>query len=590
MCDLFSNKQQSQTTQQNTSNQSGQSNTQGNIWNQISPFLNQYLQQYSPSNLSSTGTPNQYQTEAGSNQSTIASGDQLQPGVSASSNIATNGLTPSQISQYMSPYISNVVNPTIAAQNIQNQQGLSNLRGNQAAQGALGNNTGSEAAYLAGVQPAQEATIANLYNQGYNTAANTAATSAGLQLQGAGQLGNLTNVGSNANNTLYNIGQGLFQTGLTPYTLLNQGVQGLSGLSGIAGSNTQTSGSGTTTGNSNTNQSSSPSLGSILLGGLGTVLSGFEHGGSVHGDKPKVEPFHEKVATSFDILHKLKKKAQGGNVGHYDDGGSVGEPILTGWEPTVTPSPSVQPFSTQKMGSSLVNMANNLSGTDAAPVMPLNSYGVAPGQAGRAIQGFSSLMHDIYSLPRYDDGGSVFSGVTDALPSMDTVKSYLPSYDTGVWAGDKPSSMQRFGAALAQIGNGPFAPFGKAVMDQQAMRYKDLEAQREAQRLGLQSQQIGLEAAKNPAEIEALKAQAAAARTNADKQFLLDIEKQKMEYAKELQLQQMQNQYKMVNGILNPGASVPASTPGVPAIGEVQDGYRFKGGNPADQNSWEPAQ
>ena len=30
--------------------------------------------------------------------------------------------------------------------------------------------------------------------------------------------------------------------------------------------------------------------------------------------------------------------------------------------------------------------------------------------------------------------------------------------------------------------------------------------------------------------------------------------------------------------------------PGAPPPGHVQDGYRFKGGNPADQNSWEKVQ
>lgn len=42
-----------------------------------------------------------------------------------------------------------------------------------------------------------------------------------------------------------------------------------------------------------------------------------------------------------------------------------------------------------------------------------------------------------------------------------------------------------------------------------------------------------------------------------------------------------------------PAGTAPAPTAGVPAgpkVGEVQKGYRFKGGNPADRNSWEPAQ
>jgi hypothetical protein len=28
-------------------------------------------------------------------------------------------------------------------------------------------------------------------------------------------------------------------------------------------------------------------------------------------------------------------------------------------------------------------------------------------------------------------------------------------------------------------------------------------------------------------------------------------------------------------------------TPAPPAIGEIRDGHKFKGGNPADKNNWE---
>lgn len=36
------------------------------------------------------------------------------------------------------------------------------------------------------------------------------------------------------------------------------------------------------------------------------------------------------------------------------------------------------------------------------------------------------------------------------------------------------------------------------------------------------------------------------------------------------------------------GQMAPAATPSGPAVGTISNGYRFKGGNPNDRNSWEP--
>lgn len=44
-----------------------------------------------------------------------------------------------------------------------------------------------------------------------------------------------------------------------------------------------------------------------------------------------------------------------------------------------------------------------------------------------------------------------------------------------------------------------------------------------------------------------------------------------------------------VAGASAAGAPASASTPNAPQPGDVVKGYRFKGGNPADRNSWEPA-
>jgi hypothetical protein len=35
------------------------------------------------------------------------------------------------------------------------------------------------------------------------------------------------------------------------------------------------------------------------------------------------------------------------------------------------------------------------------------------------------------------------------------------------------------------------------------------------------------------------------------------------------------------------GGTAPAPSQGAPAVGTVMQGYRFKGGNPADRNNWE---
>lgn len=280
MGNLFSTNQSSNTTSQ----QSGTS--QSNLFDnpQFQSALSQYFSQYSPGNIGSTSTPNIYQSAAGGNQAGVAGSLGTATGVA--NQVATQGLTPQAIQAQMSPYISSVVNPTLAAFAQQNQQGLSQLAGNQAVRGALGNSTGSEAAYLAGVQPSQQATIAGLYNQGYGQAQQAALQSLQAQLSGASAAGSLAGAGTQANLGLNTIGQGLYSTSLTPYTLTSQMASGLSPWLQAAGMSTSATGSGTG------NQTNTPGIGSVAAGLAGLGLSAFSD--------ERVKENIRRVGSTFD--------------------------------------------------------------------------------------------------------------------------------------------------------------------------------------------------------------------------------------------------------------------------------------------------
>jgi hypothetical protein len=116
---------------------------------------------------------------------------------------AAQPISQADIQGYLSPYTQNVVDATqrqFANMNAQQQQ---QVTGNAAAQGALGGNrTGVAQAALAGQQAtAQDPVVANLYNQGYSQALNTALAEQQAKLQGAYGVGNLANAqigGANA--------------------------------------------------------------------------------------------------------------------------------------------------------------------------------------------------------------------------------------------------------------------------------------------------------------------------------------------------------------------------------------------------------
>ncbi len=321
MCNLFDSTKKTNESQQ--SQQTGQSTTTGNIWPQIQPFVSSFLQSAQNANVQ----PNQYQLAAGNQQTGVAGA--LAPAQNVALDVSQQGLRPSDITPFMDPYIASVVNPTLTAQQIQNQQAISSLRGNQAVRGALGNNTGSEAAYYAGVQPAQQAQIASLYSQGYGQAANLAAQSKGIQLQGAQTAGGLSNAATGANSALGNIGQGVASTELQNALIPTQYAAAISPLSGAAGSHTESSGTSTGTGTSTSTYS--PSLwdqGKNIVSAGASIASLFSDRRIKENIKPIGKTFDGQPIYKYNIkgspATEIGLMAQDVEKSHPDAVGSVG--------------------------------------------------------------------------------------------------------------------------------------------------------------------------------------------------------------------------------------------------------------------------
>lgn len=336
------------------SQQTGSSTTQSNAWSQLQPFMQQFLQQYSAGNIANANVPiSPYQTSAATNQQGTTAN--LAPGYQAASTVAGMGISPTAIQGFMSPYISNVVDATRADFATQNARQNAGVQAQAAKLGALTGTQGTVAKNLAmeSQRRTQDPIIAGLYNQGYGQAANTAAQSAGLQLQGAGTLGSLANAQTGANTALGNLGQSIWNNQytnvLTPFQLTSQGAAGISPFVGASGQNTQSTGSSSGTGT----QTDSPfNIGTDLLAGglklaalsderakhdihpVGKTFDGqpiytFKYNGSPqthmglmaqdvedkHPDAVEIEPYSGMKMVDYDKATKGAKRADGGSVG-----------------------------------------------------------------------------------------------------------------------------------------------------------------------------------------------------------------------------------------------------------------------------------
>lgn len=114
-----------------------------------------------------------------------------------------SGITPGQIQGYQNPYENQVIANLKNDFNTQNQRELQNVTGNAAARGALGNSNVEVAKSLAmeRARSGQDAQIANVRQQGFNTALGAAQGDRSAAQFGAGAMGALGNQAQQAGYT-----------------------------------------------------------------------------------------------------------------------------------------------------------------------------------------------------------------------------------------------------------------------------------------------------------------------------------------------------------------------------------------------------
>lgn len=419
-----------------TTNKTEQTQQQSSsVTNPLAGTILQYGQsnvfpQFSASNIANTSAqlgPNQYQTGAANNQAGVS--QSILPVFNSAANMATTGISPASIQQWMSPYTQSVIDATNRQADVNDGRTLAQAQGSSALTGGLTNSAarGNMDYLRANLANNRNAMAANQYNTAYNTALDSAFKNAGVMNTGAGTAGNLAGVQTTANMGAGNLGElirSATQTSaLAPYNLTTQGASTLSGL--VPGVGSSSTGTGTSSGTTDQSQG----WGTIGAGLLGSYFMGRRAaGGSVF---PRFDghdrEMPDRLSSTVQALRGMFR-SEGGAIRRYEGGGFVSpennDPALPAGIPAFAGTTSIAP----------------------AAESPFPAYGppspAMPSYAGAA--------------DRPQSGGF-----------MDTLSSFLPSYDHGVWKGEKATPNQRFGMALTQIGmNNPFAGFGKAAFDQ----------------------------------------------------------------------------------------------------------------------------
>lgn len=350
--------------------------------------------------------------------------------------------TSASVDQYMSPYLNDVVQSTMANMNEQNAEQQQGVLGNAAAQGALGGNrVGVAQSELARQQNlANQSTIANLYNTGYNTALGAAQSDKAAALQAGSEYSNLgqTAMQTNLAQAAAQVGAGTQQQqwNYQQYqNALSYPFESTSWLANIV------EGLGSNSGGTNTTTAPAGNTGSAVLGGvLGLGSLFLNEGGVVHGDnRPRraqggiipysgpsgiVSANNNQPGAANDNSGYVPQVATAGAPGHSTlpqppQGGQQDQ----GQQMLQQGMQAMQKSVQQKYPNGILAGASTPSASVAAPAIPTPD--ASPGILS-SIGSFLGLADGGVARRGYDDGGYVDPSVVSVAPAP-TVVPFDPS-------------------------------------------------------------------------------------------------------------------------------------------------------------------
>ncbi|HQU11404.1 MAG TPA: hypothetical protein PLV07_07450 [Acidiphilium sp.] len=320
---------------------------------------------------------------------------------------ATSPITASDINQYMNPYLQQVGQTTAAEMNQNNAIQQQQLLGNAAASGALGGDrVGLAQSALANQQNmAENAALANINNQGFQTALGAAQTTNAQQLQGA----SLSN----------EIGQ----------AVQNEALSSLQAPFGAASTM-----AGTYLGAGNQMNNIGASNQAASTGALGTALSG-ANAQYAAGSAQQQQQQNEINAALGQWQGSVQYPFQ--NTGWLAGIQSGMGSLMGGQSSTTAPAPSTF--------SQVVGGLTGVAGL-AGSIMKLKSGGRVP----RAVGGFTPAVLDVAATPFNPTAAPTAMSEVGAIPTM--------AHGTSI-----PNAPPPIAAPGPAPGSDPFGALAKAV-------------------------------------------------------------------------------------------------------------------------------